>query len=86
MSRSPHRRSPAASPSGRSAIAAACSWPGWCILIAGLGACFGVPASTDIAEEGTGESREAIQLFEERFGADDDRLTEFLVISHDTSP
>ena len=52
------------------------------ITIAGLGACFGVAANTDVEDESTGESREAVQLFEERFGLDEEPLTEFLVISH----
>ena len=41
------------------------------VIVAGFGACFTVEADTDIAEESTGESQEAIRLFEERFGADD---------------
>ncbi len=52
------------------------------ITIAGLGACFSVEANTDVEEASTGESQEAINLFEDRFGEDEDLLTEFLVISH----
>ena len=57
----------------------------WLVLIiAGLGACFMVPADTDIDDEGTGESQEAAALFEDRFGADEEPLTEFLIVSHDS--
>ena len=55
----------------------------WLVLtIAGLGACFRVPAN--IEDEGTGESQKAAALFEERFGENEEPLTELLIISHDS--
>ena len=54
------------------------------VLVAGLIACNAVPANTDVEEEGTGESQEAANLFEERFNLEETQPTEFLVISHPT--
>ncbi len=58
---------------------------GW-LLIAVLliGSCVGVGANEDLEESGKGESAEAAQVFEERFGEEESPLSEFIVFSHPT--
>ena len=52
------------------------------IVIAALGACSTIGANTDISEAPPGEAGEAFDLFQERFGEDEDIPTEFVVFSH----
>ncbi len=55
----------------------------WVLLvIAALGACNVIGTNTDIENEAPGETGEAVKLFEERFGEDEDIPTEFIVFSH----
>ena len=52
------------------------------MVIAALGACTVIGVDTDIDDEVPGESGEAVKLFEERFGEDEDIPTEFVIFSH----
>ena len=56
---------------------------GWLlVVIVALAACSMIEANTDIDQAPPGESGEAVALFEERFGEDEDVLTEIVVFSH----
>ncbi len=58
---------------------------GWVLMvIVALGACTVIGVDTDISQEVPGEAGEAVKLFEERFGEDEDIPTEFVVFSHST--
>ncbi len=56
---------------------------GWVlIVVAALGACSVITPNTDVEMEAPGESGEAFNLIEDRFGEDEDVLTEIVVFSH----
>ena len=56
---------------------------GWLlIVIAALGACSIIETDTDVQQDPPGETGKAVSLFEERFGEEEDAMTEFVVFSH----
>jgi hypothetical protein len=52
------------------------------IVVTALGACSMIEADTDVEMEPPGEAGEAARIFEERFGEEEDVLTEIAVFSH----
>ncbi|KKL17083.1 hypothetical protein LCGC14_2489120, partial [marine sediment metagenome] len=52
------------------------------VVIAALAACSGIGANTDIDQAAPGESGEAADVFEERFGEEEDIAQEIIVFSH----
>ncbi|MCH7577804.1 MAG: MMPL family transporter [Chloroflexi bacterium] len=56
---------------------------GWVlVVIAALAACSGIGANTDISDAPPGEAGEAADVFEERFGEEEDIAQEIIVFSH----
>ncbi|MCH7522219.1 MAG: MMPL family transporter [Chloroflexi bacterium] len=56
---------------------------GWVlVVIAALAACSGIGANTDISQTAPGEAGEAADVFEERFGEEEDIAQEIIVFSH----
>ncbi len=56
---------------------------GWVlVVIAALAACSGIGANTDIDQQAPGEAGEAADIFEERFGEEEDIAQEIIVFSH----
>ena len=52
------------------------------VVIAALAACSGIGANTDISQAPPGEAGEAADVFEERFGEEEDIAQEIIVFSH----
>lgn len=58
---------------------------GWVVIVVGaMFAASSVGTDTDIEQETPGEAGEALDLFDERFGAAEDSAQEFVVFSHPT--
>ncbi|GAG25161.1 unnamed protein product, partial [marine sediment metagenome] len=56
---------------------------GWVLIVVlALGACSAIEANTDVDQEAPGETGEAADIFEDRFGEEEDVLQEIVTFSH----